>query len=73
MERDGDGRVSTQEYITKLQQLEVTTITNMDFFTELDKDEDGSLDFSDVITLFYIIESGRSAFCDGCGVCWKNS
>lgn len=49
-----------------MNQLDVDQFMNTaEFFRKLDKDKKG-LDFSDVKTLYYIIQSGRP-FCKGCG------
>ena len=46
--------------------LDLEFMNTPEFFRKLDKDKKGSLDFSDVKTLYYIIQSGRP-FCKGCG------
>ncbi|XVE65804.1 hypothetical protein DITRI_Ditri08aG0028800 [Diplodiscus trichospermus] len=84
MDRDGNKKVGLQEYLAELRKRGVTTLTNISFFKELDEDGNGSLDFNEVMTLFYLIESRRIVFCGGCGEflkgihftcvdCFKNS
>lgn len=45
--------------------LDLEFMSTPEFFRKLDKDKKG-LDFSDVQTFYYIIQSGRP-FCKGCG------
>ncbi|XVE65805.1 hypothetical protein DITRI_Ditri08aG0028900 [Diplodiscus trichospermus] len=67
MDTDGDEKVDLQEYLAGLRKLGLTTLTDISFFKELDRDGNGSLDFDEVLTLFYLIETGRIVFCAGCG------
>ncbi|XVE65813.1 hypothetical protein DITRI_Ditri08aG0029500 [Diplodiscus trichospermus] len=67
MDGNRDGKVDLQDYITGLKQLGLTTVANIGFFKELDKNGNGCLDFDEVKTLFYLIQSGRFVFCGGCG------
>ncbi|XWS53793.1 hypothetical protein CRYUN_Cryun10bG0030800 [Craigia yunnanensis] len=71
LDKDRDGKIDFQEYITELNQLEKTGIANNSFFKDLDKDGNATLDFNEVMTLFYIVESGRFEFCVGCAVFLK--
>ncbi|XVE65809.1 hypothetical protein DITRI_Ditri08aG0029200 [Diplodiscus trichospermus] len=66
MDEDGDKRVDLKEYMAALKQRGMPCITNASFFKELDKDGNEKLDFNEVITLFYLIQSGRVVLCDGC-------
>ncbi|OMO95240.1 Calcium-binding EF-hand [Corchorus capsularis] len=66
LDRNGDGKIDVQEYTIALNRMGITWMNNLGFFKELDRDGNGTLDFDEVITLFYLKESGRSYFCDGC-------
>ncbi|KAG8369774.1 hypothetical protein BUALT_Bualt14G0048600 [Buddleja alternifolia] len=44
-----------------------TRLSNPHFFRDLDRDRNGSLDFSEVLTLYYIVKSGRP-LCNCCGI-----
>ncbi|KAK6145907.1 hypothetical protein DH2020_019776 [Rehmannia glutinosa] len=66
MDSDGDGRVDLPEFLAFMRQEGYTQMRNRHFFKELDRDRNGSLDFWEVMTLYYIIKSGRP-FCDWCG------
>nr|CAN77603.1 hypothetical protein VITISV_006917 [Vitis vinifera] len=67
---DGDGTVSVQEFVNFLRGSGYRLLDNPSFFQALDRDGNGCLDFYEVLTLYYIIKSGRP-FCDGCGVFLK--
>ncbi|RVW99451.1 hypothetical protein CK203_038426 [Vitis vinifera] len=67
---DGDGIVSVQEFVDFLRGRGYRLLDNPSFFQALDRDGNGCLDFYEVLTLYYIIKSGRP-FCDGCGVFLK--
>ncbi|KAI3469864.1 hypothetical protein Pfo_026527 [Paulownia fortunei] len=83
MDTDGDDRVDLSEFLAFMRQEGYSHMHNPYFFNELDQDGNGTLDFSEVMTLYYIIKSGRP-FCDCCGKfipgiffscveCFKNS
>ncbi|POO02138.1 Parvalbumin [Trema orientale] len=79
MDSNGDGRVTLSEYENNFKKLglscdiprnsslfkEIFQEKKMSFFKELDKDEDGTLDFEDFITLYYLLRTGRLLFCSG--------
>ncbi|KAL1535622.1 hypothetical protein AAHA92_28382 [Salvia divinorum] len=65
MDTDGDGRVDLSEFVAFMRQEGYPFMQNRSFFDELDLDNKGTLDFSAVMTLYYIIKSGRP-FCDCC-------
>ncbi|OMO95426.1 Calcium-binding EF-hand [Corchorus olitorius] len=71
MDTNGDGKINVREYTAGLNRLGKTGINNVGFFKELDRDGNGTLDFEEVMTLFYLIESGRIYYCDGCGAFLK--
>ncbi|KAL8483216.1 hypothetical protein ACS0TY_026047 [Phlomoides rotata] len=66
MDSDGDWRINLSEFITFTREEGYTQISNPYFFKELDRDGNGTLDFSEVMTLYYIIKSGRP-LCNYCG------
>ncbi|KAM5553381.1 hypothetical protein ABKV19_025542 [Rosa sericea] len=65
MDRDAKDRVSRQDFLEYMKMDEdCAHMSNPSFFDVLKKDESEDLDFVDVITLFYILYSGRP-FCNG--------
>ncbi|KAK9179504.1 hypothetical protein WN943_028706 [Citrus x changshan-huyou] len=66
MDQDGNGRVSYREY-SDFMSLEAhdDNMRTRDFFNQLDIDRSGGLDFKEVLTLYYILKSGRPI----CGQC----
>lgn len=68
MDQNDDGQVSLQEYLAFMKNQRYTNMNNPYFFKKLSKqgNDETYLTFLEVMTLFYIIESGRP-FCDGCG------
>ncbi|KAG8369783.1 hypothetical protein BUALT_Bualt14G0049600 [Buddleja alternifolia] len=66
MDTDGDERVDLPEFLSFMRQEGYTHLPSANFFNELDKDGNGTLDFYEVMALYYIIKSGRP-FCDWCG------
>lgn len=66
MDTDGDGHVDLPEFLIFMRQEGYAHLGNPHFFNELDRDGDGSLDFFEVMTVYYIIKSGRP-FCSWCG------
>ncbi|KAL8483212.1 hypothetical protein ACS0TY_026043 [Phlomoides rotata] len=65
MDTDRDGWVNLSEFLTFMRQEGYSHMHNPYFFDELDRDGNGTLDFVEVMTLFYIIKSGRP-FCGRC-------
>jgi hypothetical protein len=66
MDHDGSGGITIQEYLAYMKRKRYTKMANRPFFDYLNKSRTGKLDFMEVMTLFYIIKSGRK-ICDGCG------
>ncbi|KAI5348193.1 hypothetical protein L3X38_001080 [Prunus dulcis] len=65
IDHDGDDRVSLHEFLTYMEMHEdCTHLSNPRFFDELKKEASEELDFLDVVTLFYIVYSGKP-FCNG--------
>nr|GEX26319.1 retrovirus-related Pol polyprotein from transposon TNT 1-94 [Tanacetum cinerariifolium] len=60
-----DGRVELKEFFEFMRAKGRCEMTNFSFFKQLDKDGNGTLDFWEVMTLYYIVNSGRP-FCDHC-------
>ncbi|GAY46611.1 hypothetical protein CUMW_098380 [Citrus unshiu] len=60
MDEDGNGRVSYREF-SEFMSLEAydRNMCTRDFFNDLDVDGSRGLDFNEVLTLYYIIKSGR--------------
>ncbi|XP_062119855.1 uncharacterized protein LOC133834301 [Humulus lupulus] len=81
MAADGDEKVTLSEYENNFKKLglscnipknsslfkEIFQERKTSFFMELDKNGDGSLDFEEFITLFYLLKTGRLLFCTGNG------
>ncbi|XP_047955572.1 uncharacterized protein LOC125201479 [Salvia hispanica] len=65
MDSDGDGRVDVSEFLDFMRHEGYSCMENPCFFDDLDVDRNGTLDFFEVMTLYYIIKSGRP-FCDCC-------
>ncbi|XP_047951141.1 A-agglutinin anchorage subunit-like [Salvia hispanica] len=66
MDLDGDGEINLVEFLAFMrQQGYYKQMQNNSFFKMLDTSGRGTLAFMDVITLYYIIKSGRP-FCDSC-------
>ncbi|KAJ9540155.1 hypothetical protein OSB04_026661 [Centaurea solstitialis] len=65
MDHDGDGKIDQKEFIEFLIDEGYSQITRLSFFRQLDLDGNGTLDFYEVMTLYYILKSGRP-FCDKC-------
>ncbi|PIN02189.1 hypothetical protein CDL12_25297 [Handroanthus impetiginosus] len=65
MDTDGDGRVDLSEFLAFMRQQGYLDMHNPSFFNVLDHDDNGTLDFAEVMTLYYIIKSGRP-FCNSC-------
>lgn len=67
IDHDNDGKVSLHEFLEFMRQEGHAKMSSRDFFKTLDRKGRGTLDFTGVLTLFYIIQSGRP-FCHGCDV-----
>ncbi|KAI8537550.1 hypothetical protein RHMOL_Rhmol09G0032900 [Rhododendron molle] len=67
MDHDKDGKVSLHEFLEFMKQEGHTKMSSRDFFKTLNRKGSRTLDFTEVLTLFYIIQSGRP-FCHGCDV-----
>ncbi|KAL8491125.1 hypothetical protein ACS0TY_022961 [Phlomoides rotata] len=67
LDADRDGRVSLHEFLELMKHQGHTRLANPYIFMELDRDGNGTLDFWEVLTLYYIIKSGRP-LCECCGI-----
>ncbi|KAH7858154.1 hypothetical protein Vadar_020600 [Vaccinium darrowii] len=65
LDGDNDGKVSLHEFLGCMRELGHVKMGSSHFFNELDKDMNGTLEFMEVMALYYIIKSGRP-FCSGC-------
>ncbi|KAL9390958.1 hypothetical protein Peur_014878 [Populus x canadensis] len=65
IDHDGNRRITIQEYLPYMKRNGHTKMANRPFFDYLNESRTGKLEFMEVMTLFYIIKSGRK-FCDGC-------
>lgn len=65
LDTDGDGKITLTEFLQFTKQECCEQTSNPQFFQILDKDGNGTLDFFEVMKLYYIIRSGRP-FCDAC-------
>ncbi|KAH6827796.1 hypothetical protein C2S53_017155 [Perilla frutescens var. hirtella] len=65
MDKDGDQRVNISEFLSSMSQQGHEQLQTRRMFQELDRDGDGALDFSEVVTLYYIIKSCRPT-CNWC-------
>ncbi|KAK6914172.1 EF-hand domain [Dillenia turbinata] len=66
MDYDGDGKISPKEFMAFMREQGFEQYRDRYFFEDLDRKGRGHLDFKDVMTLYYIMKSGRP-FCEGCG------
>ncbi|KAL9994482.1 putative EF-hand domain-containing protein [Helianthus debilis subsp. tardiflorus] len=62
MDQDGNGTIDLKEF---MKDEGYSQMTNPFIFNQLDLDGNGTLDFVEVMTVYYIIKSGRP-FCDYC-------
>ncbi|KAL7081301.1 hypothetical protein ACP275_14G031100 [Erythranthe tilingii] len=67
LDSDGDGRVCINEFLSLMKEQGHVRLANPYFFRELDSNGNGSLDFWEVLTLYYIVKSGRPV-CECCGI-----
>ncbi|KAK1421184.1 hypothetical protein QVD17_23339 [Tagetes erecta] len=65
MDHDGDGSIDLREFMEFMREEGYGQMTDTSIFKQLDLDGNGTLDFFEVMTLYYIIKSGRP-FCDHC-------
>uniref|UniRef100_UPI001CB8D233 uncharacterized protein LOC122604839 n=1 Tax=Erigeron canadensis TaxID=72917 RepID=UPI001CB8D233 len=65
MDHDGDGKIDQKEFLEFMRDEGYAQMTSPSFFKQLDLDGNGTLDFFEVMTLYYIVKSGRP-FCDCC-------
>ncbi|KAB5512122.1 hypothetical protein DKX38_029150 [Salix brachista] len=66
MDKNGDGQINLKEYLEYLDKDNKTALAHPSLFRALDKNNNGSLDFEEVIVLYYITQSGRALFCKSC-------
>ncbi|KAI8010037.1 hypothetical protein LOK49_LG06G02580 [Camellia lanceoleosa] len=67
MDEDHDQKVSLSEFLNNMKEGGLVKAENPpEMFKLLDVNRDGSLDFKEVVALYYVIKSGRP-FCRGCG------
>ncbi|KAF7837409.1 putative EF-hand domain pair protein [Senna tora] len=70
MDRNGDGNISLQEFMSFYrgeEGLNPNPMVKRSIFNLVDQNGDGSLQFEELLTLLYIVASRRPT-CDGCGV-----
>ncbi|KAH6833084.1 hypothetical protein C2S53_005722, partial [Perilla frutescens var. hirtella] len=65
MDEDGDGKVDVWEFLSFVWRKGYAHLGNEELFKELDVAGNGALGFDEVMTLYYIMKSGRP-ICDGC-------
>ncbi|KAL4576721.1 hypothetical protein LXL04_012819 [Taraxacum kok-saghyz] len=65
MDNDGDGKIDQREFLEFMRDEGYGQMTSPSFFHQLDLDNNGTLDFVEVMTVYYIVKSGRP-FCDDC-------
>ncbi|XP_073309110.1 uncharacterized protein [Primulina huaijiensis] len=66
LDTNGDRKVDLAEFLAFTSRQGYSRLGNPNFFKYLDKNGNGTLDFWEVLTMCYIIKSGRP-FCDSCG------
>ncbi|KAF7115347.1 hypothetical protein RHSIM_RhsimUnG0058100 [Rhododendron simsii] len=70
IDTNGDGKVSVQEYLDFLEQKGYSKgYMPPNFFKLLDENDNGTLDFEECVTLFYMLTGHRRVICDGCQSC----
>ncbi|KAF7150274.1 hypothetical protein RHSIM_Rhsim02G0044800 [Rhododendron simsii] len=62
---NNDGKVCLHGFLGFMRDKGQVKMGSSQFFKELDKDNNGTLEFMEVMALYYIIKSGRP-FCGGC-------
>ncbi|GMP24115.1 hypothetical protein CsSME_00001505 [Camellia sinensis var. sinensis] len=67
MDDNEDGKASLTEFAGLMGEEGYEAMNNPTFFEEINKNKNGELDFDNVKTLYYIIQSGRPM----CGCCRK--
>ncbi|KAI8566567.1 hypothetical protein RHMOL_Rhmol02G0050400 [Rhododendron molle] len=66
IDKNGDGRVNIHEYLDFLKKNDHSLQHKTNLFKLLNKNNDGTLDFDDSVTFFYMLTSNRIAICKGC-------
>ncbi|KAG5560462.1 hypothetical protein RHGRI_003695 [Rhododendron griersonianum] len=66
IDRNGDGKVSIQEYSVFLAEKGYKQCMPPNLFKLLDRNNDGTLDFEECVTFFYMITCNRLVICKGC-------
>lgn len=66
LDTNGDRRVDLAEFLAFTSREGHTRLNNPNFFRILDRNGNGTLDFWEVLMLYFILENGRP-FCDSCG------
>ncbi|XP_076885914.1 uncharacterized protein LOC143535582 [Bidens hawaiensis] len=65
MDTDGDGKINQREFMEFMKAEGRDQMPSPGILNQLDLDRDGFLDFFEVMTLYYIMKSGRP-FCRHC-------
>lgn len=65
MDRDADGKINERDFLSFMREQKLDHLRDGGFFEKIDMDGDGALCFEEVITLYYLIRSGRP-HCDWC-------
>lgn len=65
MDRDGDGKVNERDFMSFMRERRLDRLLDYRLFEKIDMDGDGFLGFEGVMTLYYLIKSGRP-HCDWC-------
>ncbi|KAH7858827.1 hypothetical protein Vadar_028442 [Vaccinium darrowii] len=65
--RNGDGKVSIQEYLDFAEEIGFSRYLTPNLFKLHHKNDDNTLDFEERFTLSYMIKLHGIVLCDGCG------
>ncbi|XP_037491339.1 uncharacterized protein LOC105638425 isoform X2 [Jatropha curcas] len=68
MDKTGSGKVSLKQYSEFFKQRGLVELTYPDLFKALDTNGDGTLDFDEYITVYYLCMNNKLIFCEACGV-----